>query len=90
MIVKRDNQRMYKEQNGVQVAYIQYRHCSDYIEANRVFVEPSYRGQGLAEQLVDALVSRARDEHLLIKPTCSYVVQLFERKPIKYNDVMYR
>ena len=55
-------------------------------EANHTFVDPSLRGQGVAKQLVDALVDVARSEHKKIKPTCPYIVKLFE-KDTSYSDV---
>lgn len=49
------------------------------IVAHYTFVQKEFRGQGLAKQLVDALVSFARKNQLKIIPQCSYVRAVFER-----------
>lgn len=47
--------------------------------ATHTVVSPSYQGQGLAQRLVDALVSWAEERSLLIEPVCSYIQRLSER-----------
>ena len=56
------------------------------IVANHTFVDPSLRGQGVARQLVDRLAVYARENNLKIRPTCSYVVELF-KKSTDYDDI---
>lgn len=55
--------------------------------ANHTFVDDAYAGQGLAGQLLAALVDYARAQNLRIQPVCSYVVAAFERHPERYADV---
>lgn len=55
------------------------------IDAQHTIVKPEFGGQGLAGQLVDALVSDARNESKKIIPTCSYVQKKFESS--EYDDV---
>ncbi|MBM7616657.1 putative GNAT family acetyltransferase [Weissella uvarum] len=50
------------------------------------FVNPAYRGQGIAEQLLDALANLARENEVLLEPVCPYVKQAFMRQS-KYADV---
>ncbi|NLM25889.1 MAG: N-acetyltransferase [Firmicutes bacterium] len=57
------------------------------IKANRTYVSEELRGQGIAKQLLDRLVSFARAENLKIIPVCSYVKVQFERDP-SYQDVV--
>lgn len=45
------------------------------VDFNYSYVPVSYRGQGLAKQLVDAGFSWARDQNLQIFASCSYVAQ---------------
>ncbi|TCM68662.1 hypothetical protein EC844_10438 [Acinetobacter calcoaceticus] len=52
---------------------------TDQIIANHTWVDDSLRGQGVARQLLDALVSFAREKNLKIVATCSYVVVMFKR-----------
>lgn len=49
--------------------------------AEHTFVPAELRGQGIAEQLVEALVSDARREGFLIRPDCSYVAAKFDENP---------
>lgn len=56
------------------------------VAATSVYVDPEYRSEGIAGQLVDALAQDARDRHYLIYPVCPYVVQKFDRETV-YHDV---
>jgi len=51
-------------------------------------VDPSLRGQGIAEKLVDAMVEEMKEQNKKIKPTCSYVVKLFQLKKEKYGFII--
>ncbi len=44
-------------------------------------VDPTYRGQGLAGQLVADAVRVARTEGIRLRPLCPYTVSWFERHP---------
>ncbi|MFD1485184.1 GNAT family N-acetyltransferase [Lacticaseibacillus baoqingensis] len=54
---------------------------------DHTFVDPSLRGQGIAAQLVKAVVDLARQEHKLIEPLCPYAKHAFEVTP-EYADVL--
>ena len=58
------------------------------VAANHTFVDPSLRGQGVAEKLLDHLADAMRKENKKIVAQCSYVVEQFNRKPDKYADVI--
>lgn len=81
--------RFYKENEaGDKIAEITYKEISDdVVEADGTFVDPSLRGQGVAEQLVDRLVKEMTAEGKKIKAKCPYIVKLFERKEDKYKDI---
>ena len=51
------------------------------IVADHTFVPPQYRGQGIAEKLVDRVIADARGEGFRIVPLCSYVAAQFRRHP---------
>ena len=53
---------------------------------DHTFVDPAYRGQGLAEKLVEKGVEKARAEKKTIIPLCPFAKKEFERKP-EYSDV---
>lgn len=81
--------RIYKEDdNGEEIAVITYVPVTDdVVDANHTFVDPSLRGQGIAEKLVEALVDDMEKEGKKIKPGCPYVEALFERKTDKYGHI---
>jgi uncharacterized protein len=54
--------------------------------ANHTFVPPEARGRGIAQALVEAMVSDAREQGFTIEPQCSYVEALFRRNP-DWTDV---
>ncbi|WP_125767519.1 GNAT family N-acetyltransferase [Lapidilactobacillus wuchangensis] len=55
---------------------------------DHTFVDPSLRGQGIARQLVAAVVAKARAEHKQIMPLCTYAKREFEQRA-DYADVYY-
>ncbi|MDR0199107.1 MAG: N-acetyltransferase [Streptococcaceae bacterium] len=53
---------------------------SDFFVITHTIVNPAYRGQHLAEELVEHGVEKARREGRKIIPECSYAKTLFERR----------
>ncbi|HEY4202339.1 MAG TPA: GNAT family N-acetyltransferase [Devosiaceae bacterium] len=56
------------------------------LDANTIAIDhtgvpPEYRGQGIAERLVNAGIADAREQGFKIKPYCSYVTAQFRRHP---------
>ena len=51
------------------------------VEVTHTFVDDSLRGQGIAGQLMEAVVSKLRDEHKKAYPSCPYAVKWFEAHP---------
>ncbi|MBM3909849.1 MAG: N-acetyltransferase [Firmicutes bacterium] len=49
------------------------------------FVNPSYRGQGLANQLLDQIITLARKEKKYIYPICSFAVKVLQHP--QYRDL---
>ena len=77
----------FQEQDGQRVAEITYRwRDTQTIVADHTWVDSSLRGQGVAKQMLDALVAFAREKQLKIVPQCSYVDVMFRRDP-SFSDV---
>ncbi len=55
---------------------------------DHTYVSPEIEGQGIAAQLVEAVVKYARRTGKKIIPTCSYAVAEFQRKA-EYQDIEY-
>lgn len=83
----RGENRFYKEDNGKLVAEITWVPQGDTVAVDHTFVDPSLRGQGVAEKLVDRVVEEMQKEQKKIDPVCPYVGKLFDRKPDKYEHV---
>lgn len=54
--------------------------------AEHTLVPPAIGGQGVAAQLVDALIADAREQGFKVKPVCSYVVAKFDEHP-EWSDL---
>lgn len=54
---------------------------------DHTFVDPTYRGQKLAEKLVLSGVEKARRENKKIIPLCPFAKKEFDTKP-EYDDVL--
>ena len=79
--------RFYKEEDGKLLAEITFVPKNDSVAIDHTFVDPSLRGQGIAEQLVDKVVEDMKEQGKKIKAVCPYVVELFKRKPEKYDSI---
>lgn len=58
----------------------------DLMIVDHTFVDPTYRGQKLAEKLVLATVEKARRDDQKILPLCPFAKKEFNEKP-EYADV---
>ncbi len=54
--------------------------------ADHTYVDPAYREQHLAQNLLDALVNKARSENKKVMPLCPYVKRKFNEDS-QYEDV---
>lgn len=78
----------YIENEGNKIGEITYYLKEGRIIIDHTYVNPDFRGHGLARKLVDAVVNKARAENLMIEPHCSYAVKvLFEEK---YSDILFK
>jgi hypothetical protein len=78
----------YLEQDGKRIAELTYSRAGDaLIVVDHTEVEPGLRGKGVARMLLTAAVTWARENHVRIKPTCSYAVAQFARDP-SIHDVI--
>jgi len=54
---------------------------------DHTYVSPKLRGQGIAKELVDAVVKYAREKNLKVIPLCSYADRLMNASE-EYRDVL--
>lgn len=57
------------------------------VVVEHVFVNPDYRGQGIAAELVKRFVDYARSQNLTVKLMCPYAVQQFKLHP-EYQQLL--
>lgn len=78
-ILKNDNSFYIGEEENPK-AYIKYSFEDDNtLSIDSTFVDPEFRGQGVAEQLTDKVVELAKENNYKIVPVCSYAVKYFEK-----------
>ena len=72
----------YIEENGKRIAKIQFFDSGEgTITVYHTEVDPSLRGKGIGEDLVERVVGYARDNNLRIVASCPYAKKLIERDP---------
>lgn len=54
---------------------------------NHTVIDDSFRGQGLAKELIRTALDETRDKGLLIYPTCSAVAGFVQKNP-EYEDLV--
>ncbi|WP_390407555.1 GNAT family N-acetyltransferase [Lacticaseibacillus jixiensis] len=81
--------RIFYEQDGKLLAEVTFTDIDDHqaYVIDRTFVSDELRGQGVAGQLIKAVVDLARQEHKLLEPLCTYARHAFDTHP-EYADVL--
>lgn len=74
------------DEDGKLSAEVTYR-GEDVYAIDHTFVRGDLRGQGVAQELIKAVVDKARADNKKIIPVCSYAVKQFETVP-EYADVL--
>jgi uncharacterized protein len=59
------------------------------VQINHTFVDEAYRGQGIAGQLLDALVEELRKRGVKALPVCTFSIGYFAKHP-EAQDVIHR
>lgn len=72
----------------IEIGEVTFQYAGDEIMIiDHTFVNPDFRGLGIAEDLVKHVVELARKEGKVIMPLCPFVAAEFKRKP-EYADVL--
>lgn len=74
--------------NGEQSRLTYVKAGAGHIVADHTFVPPPYRNRGIAEAMVERLISDARAAALKITPTCWFVADEFARHRPDWDDVL--
>lgn len=87
MNFSKEEGRFFVEDQGETLAEITFTQPNDeFFIIDHTFVDDKLRGQGVANQLVKAVVDKARENHKTIIPLCPFAKGQFERNP-EYADV---
>jgi predicted GNAT family acetyltransferase len=60
------------------------------INVDHVYVNPEYRGQGIAEKTMLTVVNYIRQHNLKVIATCSYASAWFGKHEEEYTDILVR
>jgi uncharacterized protein len=66
---------------GAQIGTANYRMTGKIMALTHTMVDPEYRGQGIADQLVHTALEYARAEGFTVKPVCWFVELYIQRHP---------
>lgn len=87
MNFSKEEGRFFVEDQGATLAEITFTQPNDeFFIIDHTFVDDKLRGQGVANQLVRAVVDKAREDNKTIIPLCPFAKGQFERIP-EYADV---
>ncbi|WP_085247245.1 GNAT family N-acetyltransferase [Gilliamella mensalis] len=77
-----DNERFYVcDANNKEIAEMTFtRVGNDKATINHTYTDPAYRGQGIADNLLDLVVKRLQQEKREIIPICSFAINKLARK----------
>ena len=85
-----DNRIFLLNEDGKEIAEVTFPSLKDdVVNINHTFVDPSLRGQGVANKLMMELAKKLRTENKKALISCPYAVQWFDRHE-EYKDVVYR
>lgn len=85
--LKKDD-KFYLKCNKLILGYAEFLEKDNIIFINKVFVYESFRGQGIANNLMEHIVNVAKNENKKIKPICSFAVNwLDNNKKFRYLTV---
>jgi len=67
--------------SGNRIAEVTFPIVGGVADINHTYVDPAYRGQGVADQLLTAAVEQISSSGLKARPTCSYAIRWFAEHP---------
>ena len=77
----------YIEENKVKVGEMVVGVSGTALTVYHTEVNPEMEGQGYAKQMLEKMVSYAREKKIQVIPLCEYVHAQFKRHPDEYADV---
>ncbi|WP_372713383.1 GNAT family N-acetyltransferase [Ilyobacter sp.] len=89
IVLHNENEKIfYIEQDGKNIAELTYVYGGEgKIAINHTYVDPNYRGKGLAKELALESVKYVKEKNYKIIPVCSFAV-IFFRRHEEYSDIL--
>ncbi len=75
-----------RDGHSAELAYT--RSADGVIDFTHTFVDKALRGQGLAEELARTGLAYARQHHLKVKTTCTYMAGFVQQHQAEYADML--
>lgn len=88
-IDKENRGSFFVDQEGRQVAELDFEVNDNILNAYHTGVRPELEGQGIAGRLFDEMVRYARKNEYKVIPSCSYILAKFRRHPDNFADLWY-
>jgi predicted GNAT family acetyltransferase len=64
------------------------RPTDDVIDFTHTFVDEHLRGQGVADELARAALTYAREQHLKVRTSCTFMAGFVQRHHAEYADLL--
>ena len=90
MSIKHDeaNQEFTASQDGHSGELAYARPSEQVIDFTHTFVDEALRGQGVADELARAALAYAREQHLKVKTTCTFMAGFVKKHHAEYADIL--
>lgn len=86
--IKKEDRSIALDEGGNEIGECRITTHQKYWSIDHTYVNPNYRGQGIAQNLLDAVVEAAKKADVKLEPICSYAVKAFQEKE-EYQAVQY-
>ena len=83
--MKKEDNRYYLVDNNKITAEVCFKIDNNVCDIYHTYVDPNYRGNGLAKILLDELLSDLEKKNIEAKATCSYASSYLEKRNYVYN-----
>lgn len=75
-------ERYFLKENDETIGYVDYDLFENELRINKVYVMPSFRGQGKAQILMENILEYSQKNGLKAIPICSYAISYFEKNKL--------
>jgi predicted GNAT family acetyltransferase len=86
--IKNENRSVALDEAGKEVGECTVTIHPKYWSIDHTYVNPNNRGQGIAQGLLEAVVTAGIKAKVKLQPICSYAVKAFQEKP-EYQALQY-